>query len=508
MFSVIEDSDRLLLVSRKMLNFAALLTAERINKNKHYYYIGMKQLSPERSDMIRNIAIGGDFVLLNAAMIALYFILVAVRPLTMEQVDLNTYLVIANLCYIPCLSIFKIILHNRIVRPEIIVRRLVGTVCIHATIFITVLGLLDVGAISRIYLLYFYLFFLLLLVVWRLGLRRWVKLSRSRGQNVHTVVLVGGGDNMLELNHVMSEVTFGYKVEGMFFKGDTDGSYPFSEGYKAEMARLMAWLPEHPVQELYCGLPSVCQKDVLALIRYCENNMIRFYSVPNVRNYVKRQLQLTLLSDVPVLSIRREPLQRPMNRIIKRSFDLLCSSLFLVTIFPILYIVVGTIIKITSPGPIFFKQTRTGEDGRDFTCYKFRSMKVNKDSDKVQATKNDPRKTKFGNFLRKSNLDEMPQFINVFLGNMSLVGPRPHMLKHTEEYSHLVDKYMMRHLVKPGITGWAQVTGFRGETKELSQMEGRVKRDLWYIENWTFLLDLRIMLMTVTNMFRGEKNAY
>ena len=129
-------------------------------------------------------------------------------------------------------------------------------------------------------------------------------------------------------------------------------------------------------------------------------------------------------------------------------------------------------------------------------------------SDSLQATKNDPRKTKFGNFLRKSNLDELPQFINVFKGEMSIVGPRPHMLKHTEEYSQLINKYMMRHLVKPGITGWAQVTGYRGETKELSQMEGRVRRDLWYIENWTFLLDIRIMIKTVTNMFRGEKNAY
>lgn len=135
-------------------------------------------------------------------------------------------------------------------------------------------------------------------------------------------------------------------------------------------------------------------------------------------------------------------------------------------------------------------------------------MKVNALSDSLQATKNDPRKTKFGNFLRKSNLDELPQFINVFKGEMSIVGPRPHMLKHTEEYSQLINKYMIRHLVKPGITGWAQVTGYRGETKELSQMEGRVRRDLWYIENWTFQLDIRIMIKTVTNMFRGEKNAY
>ena len=135
-------------------------------------------------------------------------------------------------------------------------------------------------------------------------------------------------------------------------------------------------------------------------------------------------------------------------------------------------------------------------------------MRVNKDSDKVQATLNDPRKTRLGNFMRKTSIDELPQFINVLLGDMSVVGPHPHMLKHTEEYSKLIDKYMVRHLVKPGITGWAQVTGFRGETKELWQMEGRVERDIWYLEHWTFMLDLYIIYKTVKNAVKGEKEAY
>ena len=135
-------------------------------------------------------------------------------------------------------------------------------------------------------------------------------------------------------------------------------------------------------------------------------------------------------------------------------------------------------------------------------------MRVNKDSDKLQATKNDPRKTRLGNFMRKSNIDELPQFINVLLGDMSVVGPRPHMLKHTEEYSKLIDKYMVRHFIKPGITGWAQTNGFRGETKELSQMEGRVKADIWYMEHWTLLLDLYIIYKTILNIVVGEKNAY
>lgn len=135
-------------------------------------------------------------------------------------------------------------------------------------------------------------------------------------------------------------------------------------------------------------------------------------------------------------------------------------------------------------------------------------MRVNKDSDKVQATLNDPRKTRLGNFMRKTSIDELPQFINVLLGDMSVVGPRPHMLKHTEEYSKLIDKYMVRHFVKPGITGWAQVTGFRGETKKLWQMEGRVERDIWYLEHWTFMLDLYIIYKTVKNAVKGEKEAY
>ena len=145
---------------------------------------------------------------------------------------------------------------------------------------------------------------------------------------------------------------------------------------------------------------------------------------------------------------------------------------------------------------------------RTFGCIKFRSMRVNDEADRVQATKNDPRKTRFGSFLRKSSIDELPQFINVLKGEMSIVGPRPHMLQHTEQYSKLINKYMVRHLIKPGITGWAQVTGYRGETHSLSQMEGRVRRDIWYLENWSLLLDIRIIFMTVWNALRQDENAY
>ena len=182
-------------------------------------------------------------------------------------------------------------------------------------------------------------------------------------------------------------------------------------------------------------------------------------------------------------------------------FILLC----LIPFFPIIAI----IIKVQSPGPLFFKQDRTGLNGKNFKLYKFRSMHVNSEADKMQATKCDPRKFKFGGFMRKTNIDELPQFLNVLRGDMSVVGPRPHMLYHTKIYSDLIDKYMVRHFAKPGITGWAQVNGWRGETNELWQMEERVKHDIWYIENWSILLDFRIIYRTIRNIItHNDKKAY
>jgi putative colanic acid biosynthesis UDP-glucose lipid carrier transferase len=191
----------------------------------------------------------------------------------------------------------------------------------------------------------------------------------------------------------------------------------------------------------------------------------------------------------------------------KSAFDILFAVCFLVVFSPV-YLLTYIIIKIVSPGPAIYKAKRVGKEGVLFDCYKFRSMHVNKDADSVQATEHDPRKFPFGNFMRKTNIDELPQFFNVLKGDMSIVGPRPHMLHHTEMYGKLIDKYMVRLFCKPGITGWAQVNGFRGETKELWQMEDRVKCDIWYVEHWTPWLDLLIIAKTVKSFFVHDKNAY
>ena len=192
----------------------------------------------------------------------------------------------------------------------------------------------------------------------------------------------------------------------------------------------------------------------------------------------------------------------------KRSFDILFSLFIILFVFSWLYPILALLIKLESRGPVFFIQLRTGRNNTHFKCYKFRSMRVNNEADKKQATLNDHRITRIGAFMRKTSLDELPQFFNVLLGNMSIVGPRPHMISHTEEYSQLTEKYTSRHLLRPGITGWAQVLGLRGEVKNAEAILKRVEADVWYLKNWSFQLDLKIIFLTFLITLKGDKNAY
>ena len=458
--------------------------------------------------IIKSIIIAGDLCILNALFVTLYYVLDTDTQRILLSDSLPQLLVLLNLVYLLCNYSKGVVLHRRIVRADHIVMRAVRNTFCHAVVFISLITLVHFGSLSTRFLVIFYTAFLALLVLYRLIFRHFVKIYRRKGGNRRTVALVGDGSNMVELYEEMTaDPTSGFKVVGYFAEHPSD-NYPKECRYLGTPQEVIPYLKKSKAEHLYCGLTSSHSKEILPIISYCENNLIHFYSVPNVRNYLKRRMHLELIGNVPVLDIRQEPLAQPENRLAKRLFDIVFSLLFLCTIFPIIFIIIGLAIKITSPGPILFKQKRSGEENKEFWCYKFRSMRVNKDSDKVQATLNDPRKTRLGNFMRKTSIDELPQFINVLLGDMSVVGPRPHMLKHTEEYSKLIDKYMVRHLVKPGITGWAQVTGFRGETKELWQMEGRVERDIWYLEHWTFMLDLYIIYKTVKNAVKGEKEAY
>lgn len=349
----------------------------------------------------------------------------------------------------------------------------------------------------------------ILVSAYRITLREIILHYRLSEKRMKNIVFVGNADELVELyKEFANNRTLGYRVCG-FFDDVGENNYPNDCQCLGQSTETVAYLKHHPeVHECYCCMSSNRKDELLDIIHYCENNLIRFYCVPIVRSYLRHRMYCHLLGNVPYLSLHEEPLNFVGNQFLKRAFDILFSVLFLCTLFPFIFIFVAIMTKATMPGPIFFRQKRSGLNGEEFYCLKFRSMRVNDDADILQATKEDPRKTKFGNIMRKTNIDELPQFINVLMGDMSIVGPRPHMIKHTEEYSRIIDKYMIRHYVKPGITGLSQVTGFRGETKELFQMEGRIQGDIWYIEHWSFGLDLYIIYKTVANVFRGNINAY
>ena len=246
------------------------------------------------------------------------------------------------------------------------------------------------------------------------------------------------------------------------------------------------------------------------LIAEANNHCVQINFVsPAITDQYHRKTKGNILgASLPIIRSHEDSLSNIENRLKKRIVDIIISGLVIVFILSWMVPLIGLLIKIQSPGPIFFKQPRSGRNNETFNCLKFRSMVVNSESNKAQASKDDKRITPIGRFLRKTNLDEFPQFINVFKGQMTIVGPRPHMLSHTEHYSKLIQHYMLRHFVKPGITGWAQVNGYRGETRESDLMAKRVEYDLEYISNWTVMLDFKIIFMTAWNMLRGEKNAY
>jgi putative colanic acid biosynthesis UDP-glucose lipid carrier transferase len=265
---------------------------------------------------------------------------------------------------------------------------------------------------------------------------------------------------------------------------------------------------QQAVTEIYSTISPAQNPNVYSIMKAADDQCIRFKIIPDFNWHADEPSSINYYKDLPVLSMRKMPLDNPYSKIKKRSIDLCISIAAIILILSWMIPLIGLLIWLDDKGPIFFIQKRSGKDNKTFNCIKFRSMKKNLEADSRQATIDDERITRIGKFLRCTNLDEFPQFLNVFTGDMSVVGPRPHMLKHTHEFSRLIDQYMARHFVKPGITGWAQANGFRGETKTIKQMQGRVECDLWYIENWSFILDARIILLTIRGTIKGDENAF
>ena len=472
---------------------------------------------------VQKSIIVGDFILLN--LILLLFARYHWRIGIWEENELEVFTLIANLALVISQMRFSPIIHKRLVGAGDVLQRIICLTALHAIVGYLILKIIDydlpvgwlIGEINTV-------FFVSLL--FKRLLERWfIRLYREAGRNTRMVTLVGSDIELVNIyRKLIDDATLGFKVLGYY--GDDKLIETIEKVEKEEKINLsalknlerkgsvedlLAAMGRHEDlqlgDELYVCLSRKDRDVIKKLSRYCDYKVVRFFYVPISVESIGLNLKRELMDDIEVYTTYEIPLQNMGNRILKRTFDIVFSLFFLIPtalMFPFIWL----IIKIQSPGPIFFKQARTGIDGKTFMMLKFRSMHVNADADKVQATKDDPRKYPFGNFMRKSNIDELPQFLNVLRGDMSFVGPRPHMLAHTEQYSALISKYMVRHFVKPGLTGWAQVTGFRGETKELWQMEGRVKRDIWYMEHWSIWLDIRIIWMTFKTIFVHDENAY
>ena len=414
---------------------------------------------------------------------------------------------VLNVAMLVCIYFYNDVHERRVFYADRVVGQAFKLVLTHAGLFVTLTSFLGYYGAPWWNMLLFYVLFFLVLSTWWVASRQLVKLYRNQGFNFKRVIVIGGGTVGVRLiNEMLGDQGYGYHIVGFFDNNPKARSA--SAVYQGTLDDVEQFVKTHQVDEMFCAVPDIeDNQNVSRMIRIADNNAVDFYYVPQFGRTVTRQFELSSVGDVPILAVHPYPLKNPINRLIKRVFDLLVSTVVLI-LSPLVIIPVAIGIKLSSPGPIFFVQKRTGYRGQAFNCYKFRTMRVNADSDTLQASKGDPRVTRFGNLLRRTSIDELPQFYNVWLGDMSIVGPRPHMVAQTEMYSELIDKYMLRHTIKPGITGWAQVRGYRGQTEELWQMEKRVEYDVWYAENWTFFLDVKIIVRTVWNALKGEANAY
>src|SRR5260221_2147874 len=444
-----------------------------------------------------------DLALVNTCFFLAYYLSNKYGVHISKDVYLHS-VVICNLIWIICTGIFKLYTQHTIHNPESIYRATWKSLALQLTVFNGYLFLSNAIDFSKPFFISFYA----LLVVSFL-------LSRFTGTALQAILNKNFGVrkavDILDMNQG------GYKLakyleqqNSLNFVGFLDDGISVSEQGELVMTsaakQLMAAV-NSGVDEVFVSIDTHRMSEVTELIKEGEKQCVRLKFVPDLTS-LETNFRFDRMGNFTVLCARSEPLEHMENRFKKRLFDLLVSSAVILLILSWLYPLLAIIIKLQSPGPVLFKQLRSGRDNKPFWCYKFRSMRMNNESDQRQASLDDDRITPVGRFMRRTSLDELPQFFNVLFGYMSVIGPRPHMISHTEQYRKIIDKYMVRQFLKPGISGLAQVNGYRGETKDSRLMEKRVEHDISYMENWSLMLDLRIVFLTIINIFRGEEKAY
>lgn len=320
--------------------------------------------------------------------------------------------------------------------------------------------------------------------------------------NFRNAIIIGYTPEAIRLKEVFeSRQDYGYRFQGYFSDKKQNAEI------KGKVEDLKKFVIEMKIDEIYCSLNEISNEKLKDLVEFADDNNKAIKFIPDSKEIFSKNLKIDYYELFPVLSLQKTQLHNPTIKGVKRIFDIFFSLFVILFVLSWLIPLIAILIKLESKGPIFFKQGRPGLDENEFYCFKFRSMQVNQTTER-EASKNDPRVTKMGRFMRKTSIDELPQFFNVLLGDMSVVGPRPHLWSQNKSYASKVKKYMVRHYVKPGITGLAQVKGYRGEIETDDDMINRIKFDVFYIENWSIVMDIKIIIQTVVNIFKGEDKAY
>ncbi len=358
---------------------------------------------------------------------------------------------------------------------------------------------------SRLVILYTYFGMFVLHTLWRIVYPSIIKAYYKKEAHRRTAILVGAYFDDDFVHYIERNTPTGVEVLGYFGE-----EFPCQHAHLGGKEKVLDFLEQEDqrVDEIYCSLPRMEPEEVQRIMEYADNNLIQVMFIPDQKGVPYSKLNLEFFGHVPVFTLRHLRLYELPSRVLKRIFDFFFSTLVILGVLSWLTPIIALLIKLDSRGPVFFLQKRSGIKNKNFTCVKFRTMRINQDAHKAQAKKGDARITPLGSWLRKTSIDELPQFFNVWLGQMSVVGPRPHMVSHTETYSKKINKFMVRHLVKPGITGLSQVIGLRGETSNPHEMRHRVKVDIFYLEHWSFLFDLKIIGLTIWNIFKGDDKAY
>ncbi|WP_026135883.1 undecaprenyl-phosphate glucose phosphotransferase [Nafulsella turpanensis] len=457
---------------------------------------------------VKWINVVSDYLLLNLSL-CLFFTFECPHSFwdsTSENYRLS--FLILNLIWFYCSSLVRQY-ENVIIREAIpTVKVTISALTIYLLAGLAMVVAFPKFSLSLSFLLSSFVFYAILILFIKVTFLAIRKSRRRFWQESKKVVIVGGGAVVMDLYKYINENPhLGYMVEGMF---DDDLLQQKEANLKilGKVDDCFNYVLTNNVKEVFNALPMHAFDKAQKLMEEADKHLIRCRLVPDVKAFFDKNILLEVYGYMPILTPRKEPLDNKANEIIKRCFDIAFSLLVILLLLSWLVPLVGIMIKLESKGPVFFKQLRSGKGNKAFYCLKFRSMHLNNESDSKQAVKGDKRITRVGAFLRKTSMDELPQFFNVLMGDMSVVGPRPHMLQHTRDYSVLINNFMVRHFLTPGITGWAQVNGFRGETRETDAMSKRVEADLWYLENWSLLLDLKIIFLTIWQGIRGDENAW